>query len=83
MCRLDVCDELNEYPSDVYMNDCEEDYTDVVTGVTLLRDDVTQVRAEEMAGYEEFKACAEVTDETCVKNWTQTNLLSMARHQRR
>ena len=58
--------ELNEYPSDVYVNDCEGDYTDEVTGVTLLRDDVAKARAEEMAWYEEFKAFGEVTDETCV-----------------
>ena len=66
MCGLDVCDELNEYPSDVYVNDCEWDYTDEVTGVTLLRDDVARARAEEMAWYEKFKAYEEVTDETCV-----------------
>ena len=79
VCGLDVCDELNEYPSDVYVNDCEGDYTDEVTGVTLLRDDVAEARAEEMALYRKFKAYEEVTD----KNPTQTNLLSMARQQQR
>ena len=39
---LDVCDELNEYSSDAYVNDCEQTCTDEVTGVTLLRDDVAQ-----------------------------------------
>ena len=48
VCGLDVCDELNECPSDVYVNDCEGDYTDEVTGVTLLRDDVGKARTEEM-----------------------------------
>ena len=62
----------------------EIECTDEVTGVTLLRDDVAKARAEEMAWYEKFKAYEEVTDGTCgVKNWTQTNLLSMARHQQR
>ena len=28
---LDVCDELNEYSSDVYVHGCEGDYTDEVT----------------------------------------------------
>ena len=46
MCGLDVRDELNEYPSDVYVNDCEGDHTDEVTGVTLLRDDVAKARVE-------------------------------------
>ena len=56
VCGLNVCDELNEYPSDVYVNDCEGDYTDEVTGVTLLRDDVAKARTEEMAWYEKFEA---------------------------
>ena len=30
VCRLDVCDEVNEYSSDVYVNDCEGDYTDEI-----------------------------------------------------
>ena len=68
VCGLDVCDELNEYPSDVYVNDCEGVYTDEVTGVTFLRDDVAKARAEEMAWYEKFKACEEATDETCVSS---------------
>ena len=63
VCGLDVCDELNECPSDVYVNDCEGDYTDEVTGVTLLRDDVGKARTEEMKWYEKFKAYEEVTDE--------------------
>ena len=40
VCGLDVCDELNENPSDVFVNDCEGDYIDEVTAGTLLRDDV-------------------------------------------
>ena len=40
VCGLDVCDELNEYSSDAYVNDCEGDGE--VTGVTLLRDDVAK-----------------------------------------
>ena len=66
VCGLDVCDELDEYPSDVYVNDCEGDYTDEVTGVTLLREDVAKACAEKMAWYERFEAYEEVTDETCV-----------------
>ena len=31
VCGLDVCDELNESPTDVYVNDCEGDYTDEVS----------------------------------------------------
>ena len=59
-------DELDECPSDVYVNDCDGDYTDEATGVTLLRDDVAKARAEEMDWYEKFNAYEEVTDETCV-----------------
>ena len=66
VCGLDVCDELNEYCSDAYVDDGEGDCTDEVTGVTLLRDDVAKARAEEMAWYEHFKAFEELTDETCV-----------------
>ena len=66
VCGLDVCDELNGKASDAYVHDCEGDFTDEVTGVTLLRDDVAKALAEEMALYEKFKACEEVTDETCV-----------------
>ena len=36
VCGLDVCDELHEYSADTYVNDCKGDYTDEVTGVTLL-----------------------------------------------
>ena len=28
VCEMDVCDELNDFLSDVYANDCEGDYTD-------------------------------------------------------
>ena len=49
VCGLDVCDELDEFDeldensfSDTYVNDREGDYTDEVTGVTLLRDDVAR-----------------------------------------
>ena len=48
------------------MNDREGDFTDEVTGVTLLRDDVAKARMEEMKLYEKFQAFEEVTDETCV-----------------
>ena len=37
VCGLDVCDEPDE--CNVYVNDCEGDYTDELSGVTLLRDD--------------------------------------------
>ena len=66
VCGLDVSDELNEHFSDAYVDDCEGDYTDEVTGVTLSRDDVAKSRTEEMAWYEKFKAYEEVTDESCV-----------------
>ena len=65
VCGLDVCDELNERSSDAFVNDCKVEYTDEVTGVTLLRDDVAIARTDEMASYENFKAHEEVTDETC------------------
>ena len=65
VCGLDVCDELNEHLSDAYVNGCGSDYTDEVTGVTLLRDDVAKARAEEMACFEKFKACEEVTKHVC------------------
>ena len=48
MCGLDVCHKLNEYSSDTCANDSEGDYTDAVTGVKLLRDDVATARTEEM-----------------------------------
>ena len=66
VCGWDVCDELNEYSSDAFVNDCKVDLTDEVTGVTLLRDDVAIARTDEMASYEKFKAFEEATDETCV-----------------
>ena len=34
--------------------------------MTLLRDDVAKACTEEMAWYEKFEACEEVTDETCL-----------------
>ena len=64
VCGLDVCDELDE--CSVYMNDCEGDHADEVTGVTLLSGDVAKARMEEMSWYDKFKACEEVTDETCI-----------------
>ena len=64
VCGLDVCDESNEFDANV--NDCEGDYTDEVTGVTLLRDDVDKSRTEEMAWHDKFEAYQEVTDETCL-----------------
>ena len=71
VCGLDVCDELDELDensfSDTYVNDREGDYTDEVTGVTLLRDDVAYARAEEMAWYVKFQAFDEVPDETSIK----------------
>ena len=67
VCGWDACDELDEtHFSDTYVNDCEGDYTDEVTGVTLRRDDVAKARMEEMKLYEMFNAFEEVTDETCV-----------------
>ena len=42
VCGLDVCGELSECSSDAYVNDCEGDCADEVTGVTLLRDDVAK-----------------------------------------
>ena len=70
VCGLDVCDELDELDensfSDTYVNDREGDYTDEVTGVTHLRDDVAKARMEEMKWYEKFQAFGEVPDETCV-----------------
>ena len=70
VCGLDVCDEIDELDdnsfSDTYVNDREGDFTDEVTGVTLLRDDVAKARMEEMKWYEKYQAFDEVTDETCV-----------------
>ena len=70
VCGLDVCDELDELDensfSDTYVNDREGDYTDEVTRVTLLRDDVAKARMEEMKRYEKFQAFDEVPDEACV-----------------
>ena len=63
VCGLDVCDESNEFDANV--NDCEGDYTDEVTGVTFLGDDVAKSRTEEMAWHDKFEAYEEVTDETC------------------
>ena len=61
VCGLDVCDELHECSSDTFVNGCEGDDTDEVTGVTLLRDDVAKACMEEMAWFKKFKACEEVT----------------------
>ena len=70
VCGWDVCDELDELDensfSDTYVNDRDGEYTDDVTGVTLLRDDVAQARMEDMRWYEKFQALDEVSDETCV-----------------
>ena len=73
VCGLDGCDELDELDeldensfSDTYVNDRGGDYTDEVTGVTLLRDDVAKARMEEMRWYEQFQAFDEVPDERCV-----------------
>ena len=70
VCGLDVCDELDELDensfSDTNVNDREGDYTDEVTGVTLLRDGVAKARMEEMRWYEKFQAFDEVPDETRV-----------------
>ena len=52
--------------SDTCVNDREGDYTDEVTGVTLLRDDVAKARMEEKRWYEKIQAFDEVPDETCV-----------------
>ena len=70
VCGLDVCDEIDELDdnscSGTYVNDREGDFTDEVTGVTLLRDDVAKARMEEMKWYEKYPAFDEVTGETCV-----------------
>ena len=56
VCGLDVCDELDENSfSDTYVNDREGDYTDEVTRVTLLRDDVAKARMEETNGTKSSK----------------------------
>ena len=47
------------------VNDREGDCTNEMTGATLLRDDVAKTREEEMAWYDKFEACAEVTEKTC------------------
>ena len=47
VCGLDVCDELDEnHFAEMYAHDCEGDYADEVTGVTLRRDDVAKARME-------------------------------------
>ena len=70
VCGLDVCDEfdeLDEYSfSDMYVNDRGGDYTDEMTGVTLLRDDVSKARMYDMKWYEKFLTFEEVPDERCV-----------------
>ena len=86
VCGLDVCDELDELDensfSHTYVNDREGDYTDELTGGTLLRDDVAKARMEEMRWYEKFQAFEEVTGETSVSRtgrkpmscrWRDTN----------
>ena len=45
VCGLEVCDEFDE--GNAQVNDCEGDYTDEITGATLLRDDVAKARAED------------------------------------
>ena len=53
VCGLDVFDELDENSfSDTYATDREGDYTDEVTGVTLLGDDMAKARMEETKWYE-------------------------------
>ena len=42
VCGLDVCDELDQLDENSFVNDREGDYTDEVTGVTVLRDDVAK-----------------------------------------
>ena len=76
VCGLDVCDELHEYSSDTFVNGCEGDDTDEVTGVTLLRDDVAKACMEEMAWFKKVQSLRR-GDSMCVKNATQTHLLSM------
>ena len=67
VCGLDVCDELDEtHFAEMYVNNCEGDYADEVTGVTVRRDDVAKAHMEEMKWYEKFNALEDVTDETCV-----------------
>ena len=70
VCGLDVCDEfdeLDEYSfSDTYVNDRGGDYTDEMTGVTLLRDDVSKARKYDMNWYEKILTFEEVPDERCV-----------------
>ena len=63
VCGLDVCEELDEYPSAVHVKECD---TDEVTGATLLGEDVAKARAEEITSCEKFKAHAQGTDETNV-----------------
>ena len=75
-CGLDVCDELNE--CSVYVNDCEGECADEVTGVTLLREEVAKARMDEMSWYDKFNAYEEVADETCMMR--TADLLSMARY---
>ena len=70
VCGLDACDEfdeLDEYSfSDAYVHDSGGDYTDEMTGVTLLRDDVAQARMYDMKWYEKILTFEEVPDERCV-----------------
>ena len=64
MSGLEVCDEIDQ--CNAHVNACEKDYTYERTGATLVREDVSKTRAEEMAWYDKFEACEEVTDETCL-----------------
>ena len=60
---LEVCDELH---GNSYVADGDEDFTDEMTGATLLRDHVAKARAEDIAWYNKFEAYVEVTDMTCL-----------------
>ena len=64
VCCLEVCDELHDGTS--YVANGDEDFTDEMTGATLLRDDVAKARAEDIAWHDKFEAYVEVTDITCL-----------------
>ena len=83
VCKLDVCDELDEtHFVEMSENDFESNYADEVTKVTLQRDDVAKASMEEMKLCENFNAFEKVTNNNCVSKtgrkaiscrWRDTN----------
>ena len=73
----------NEYSSDVFVNDCEGDCTEQVTGVTLQRRRGRSTCGRDGTVRQVQSLRRSDGRNVCVKNGTQTHLLSMERHQHR